>query len=265
MTGPRSQRNAMAKALQLLKAILEDPREGWGVRELAERLGMPPSTVHRLLVALEAQGLLERNPRTAQYHVGLELYRMMLLAQSQFAVRNLALPIMRDLVREWDETSFLGLYDALRMEMVFAAAVESSKPLRYVVPLNQWIPVYCAASGFAIMAFLPEDEIERIIEHTGLRPETDRTITDPQTLRQELQRVREEGYSCTHGERVVGAVGFAAPIWGPDQRVIGDLNLSIPEQRFETNMEPKVAERVIYHAQRVTERLSAHAAARRKV
>jgi len=180
---------------------------------------------------------------------------MMLLAQAQFVIRNVALPSMRDLVAECDETSFLGVYDSSRLEMMFAAAVDSSKPLRYVVPLNEWIPVYCASSGMAIMAFLPQEEIERIIEHTGLVPVTEHSITDPVALRAELARIRAQGYSCSHGQRVPGAVGIAVPIFGPEGRVVGDLNLTIPEQRFDASMEPRLAGRVMHHAHRISERL----------
>ncbi len=225
------------------------------MRELANHLSQPPSTVHRLLNQLAQQGLIETVPESGQYRIGLELYRMMLLAQSKFVLRNAAMPFMRALVSECNETSFLGVYDPSRLEMMFAAAVDCSKPVRYVVPLNEWIPVYCAASGLAIMAFLPNEERQSIIEHTGLQPLTEHSITDPDLLHEEMARIRMQGYACSHGQRVPGAVGIAAPIWGPAGRVVGDLNLTIPEQRFEPSLETKLAGRVMHYAESITRHL----------
>jgi IclR family acetate operon transcriptional repressor len=145
--------------------------------------------------------------------------------------------------------------------MMFVAAVNSSHPLRYVVPINEWIPVYAGASGLAIMAFLPPEERRAIIARTKLAPVTERTITDPMVLEKELARIRARGYAYSRGQRTVGAVGIAAPIWGPDGRVMGDLTVSVPEPRFDERKLPAFARLAIHHAQRIMEHLGVRPAA----
>ena len=267
MGSPRH-RDAFGKALQLLWWIVDASDDGtekeWGVRELAQELHFPPATVHRALTSLMERGLAQRNPDSGQYRIGMEFYRLALKVQSRFVIRNAGLPVMQDLVAKCNETAFLGLYDSSRMEMMYIAAVISSHPVRYVIPINEWIPLHAGAGGLAIMAFLPKEERQAIIKRTRLAPLTEYTITDPEALEGELARTRSRGYAFSRGQRAVGAVAIAAPIWGPDGRVISDLVVSLPESRFEASMESTMAELVIEHAQRIMEKLGAQAPSRHK-
>ncbi len=229
--------------------------KAWGVRELAEALQMSVASVHRLLMALARLGLLQRNADSGQYRIGAELVRFALKLSSRFSVRNIGLPIMRALVAKCNETAFLGYYDPSRMQVMFVAAVNSSHPLRYFVPLDEWFPVYAGASGLSVMAFLPKEQRRAIIERTGLEPLTERTITKPAALERELARIRARGYATSVGHRTVGAVAIAAPIWGPNARPIGDLALSIPEPRFRPSVGEKLGRLVVEHADKISHAL----------
>lgn len=257
------QRDSLGKAIQLLSWIIGESNGGqrkeWGVRELAQKLQQPPATIYRALTGLTKHGLIERNDDSGQYQIGTEFYRLALKIQSEFAIRNVGIPIMRELVGKCNEAAFLGFYDSSRMEMMFVTFIDSSHPLRYVVPINVWIPVYAGASGLAIMAFLSKDERQAIMEKTGLVPVTMRTITNPAALEKELARVRARGYAFSRGQRTEGAVAIAAPIWSPNGRILGELNLSIPESRFDESMESSSAQLVIEHAKRIMEKLGAQA------
>lgn len=235
--------------------MLDGQDESWGVRELARASGLPPTTVHRTLGALNNEGLVDREPESDRYRIGLEFYRMAWRAEARFPIRDVALRSMRKVVDECNETVFLGLYDPARLEMMFVAVIESSHPLRYFIPLNQWIPVYTSASGMAIMAFLPREEREQIVNVTHLASLTEYTITDPRVLEKELTRIRARGYACTRSQRTVGAVGIAAPLWGPSSRVIGDLVITIPEQRFDAREEPRLADLLRQHADCITQQI----------
>ncbi len=252
-------RDAFGKALQVLWCMADSASDtydrGWGVRELGQALHMSPASAHRLLTMLARHGLVQRNPQFGQYQVGTEFLRLALKLSSHFGIRNVGIPVMQALVAKCNETAFLGLYDAFRKEVMFVAAVNSSHPLRYVVELNEWFPVYAGASGLSILAFLPPEERQAVIERTGLVPLTKNTITDPALLEAELARVRGRGYAISFGHRNLGAVAIAAPIWGSDGRVIGDLALSIPEARFEPSMEPELASLVVDHASRISDKL----------
>jgi IclR family acetate operon transcriptional repressor len=238
--------------------MAEKPGRDWGVRETAKAFHMSPSSAHRILTTLEHEGLIGVEPGKGRYHLSLEFFRIAWRATLRFPFRQAALPVLQNLVAQCNETAFLGLYDPTRMEMMFAEVVESSHPLRYEIELNRWLPVYAGATGLAIMAFLPEPERRAIVARTRLAPLTDRTITDPDRLEKELARVREHGYACTHGQRIPGAVGLAAPIWGPDGRVAGDLILTIPDHRFDSRWESRLAGLLVEHAGRMTVEVGGH-------
>jgi len=120
-----------------------------------------------------------------------------------------------------------------------------------VVETNQWLPITAGASGLAILAFLPDDERRQLLSRP-LKALTENTITNPLALEQELTRIRQRGYAISHGQRTSGAVAIAAPILGADDKAIGDVILTIPEQRFDPNHEAYLADRVVECSDAIT-------------
>lgn len=228
-----TERSPVSKALKALIWLVQNPAPDVGVRDLAAGLGVVPSSAHRILGSLCEDGFVKQNKSNGRYALGLETFRLAHLIVARAPWRTAALTHMRKLVDRCNETALLGVYDAHRQQMVFAAAVESGHQLRYAIDLHTWMPVYAGASGLAILAFLGDDEIASVIERSRLSALTDATITDASRLRAALTVVRQQGYAITHGHRVPGAVGLAAPVFGSDGRVIGDVCLTVPEQRFD--------------------------------
>jgi DNA-binding IclR family transcriptional regulator len=249
-------RDAVGKALEVLWALLDadGKEEKRSVRNLALRLGVSPATVYRTLTTLQRHGLVQQNAKSGQYQIGMELYRLALQVTSRLSIRDAALPVMQELVSKCNETTFLIMYDSSRREMMFVAAVHSSHPLRYTVPMNEWVPVHAGASGFAIMAFLPDDERRAIVAQTKLRPLTTQTITDPVALGEELARVRGRGYALSRGQRNIGAVSVAAPLWDTRGVIMGALAISMPEARFKSGMERLLAQLVLQAASHIMDR-----------
>jgi DNA-binding IclR family transcriptional regulator len=229
----QNSRNPVSKTLRALARVVEYPGGEIGVRELAAAMKVAPSSAHRLLIGLTEEGFMRQNPETGRYELGLEFLRLAYLASSKSPLRQRALSHMRALVDACNETALLGIYDPVRQEMLFGASVESMHQLRYVIELNKWSPVYTGASGLAILAFLDEAHVQNIIQRTRLSPLTQHSITESYKLVAELETIRQRGYALTRGQRIQGAVGLAAPIFGSNGEVIGDVCLTIPEQRFD--------------------------------
>lgn len=248
-------RNPVRRSLQVLRYMMSAPDQRLGVRALAATFHEPPSTMHRILSALVAEGLVEHFPETGHYGLGLEMVRLAYLAVERLPVQKIAMPHLRRLVEMTQETALLGLYDRQRQEVMFTAFVESNQPLRYVNRMRTWLPLHAGATGLAILAFLPEDQRDEVIKRTGLAAVTDRTITDQRKLLQTLERVRRNGYACSIGQRTPGAVAIAAPIFGPGGEVIGDIMVTLPEQRFERGSETHFAGHVMACAEAITHEL----------
>ncbi|MYZ46358.1 IclR family transcriptional regulator [Propylenella binzhouense] len=255
------ERNPVSKTLRCLELILEAENSEIGVRELAESMHVSPSSAHRILNGLVDEGYVTRDPVTQRYRIGVGFLRLAYLSADRIPIRKLAMAAMQELAEEHNETVLLGLYDSTRREMVFVASIESTHPLRYAVRLNQWSPIHTGATGLAILAFLPEQECEAILSGP-LERLTPETITDPNRLRSVLEQVRRQGYALTHGQRITGAVGIAAPIFSGTGAVIGDVSVTIPEQRFVEDLQEKLIAAVRATADKIT-RLTGGASAER--
>lgn len=255
-----TERDPLAKAVQLLTLIAENggAERSWGVRELGAALDVAPSGVHRLLTALGEHGWIERDDGGQGYRLGFEFMRLSFLISGDNPLPRLARPIMHELVREVDETVLLGVLDPVRMEMIFAASVESRQPLRYVIELNRWQPIHFSASGLAIFAFMSQEKREAHLNSGPLAGANETTITDPDAIRAAVARIRERGAAISTGQRLSDAVGIAAPIFGADDNVLGDLCITVPKQRFDAQRdEARLIEAVKRHAGAITAALRA--------
>jgi IclR family transcriptional regulator, acetate operon repressor len=252
MSKGAAEREPVKRALELLVHMAEGEHVEWGVRQLAAELGVAAGSLHRTLSSLVNAGFVEA--ADGQYALGAEAVRFAHLVAARSSLQEVAAPCLRALVEKCDETALLGEYSPARREMRFTLSVESSNLLRYVVPLHVWQPVHAGASGLGILAFLPEEERREIVD-AALPPVTEATIVDRVELVGALDAIREAGYACTRGERIVGAVGLAAPIHDQRGRVLGDVCLTVPQQRFAESDGERLGALVVAAAEDISARM----------
>lgn len=260
---PGDERNPVSKTLAVLSWMIESAPDMVGVRELSAAMDLSPSSAHRLLSALVAAGYVKQDPTTARYGLGLELLRLSHLASARMPIQRIALPHMRALVDRCNETALLASYDPNRRQMIFLANVDSSHSLRYVVELDRWAPVFAGASGLAILAFLDRDQQRAILDDPSFRPITPHTLGKLE-LAAELDVVARQGYAVSRGQRIQGAVGLAAPIRDSHGDVIGDVCLTIPEQRFSERLQPLLVEQLLSCTEAITGELSGRSPRQRR-
>jgi DNA-binding IclR family transcriptional regulator len=224
-------RDPIARAIEVMAWIADHPGEPISVRGLARDIGTSPATVYRILQSFQERSLIERDDH-GEYAPGLELHRICAAIAQQLSPARIARPHLESLARQSGEQTILGIYDSQRHAMMFLDTVEASHALRYVVEVNRWLPVHAGASGLAILAFLPAEE-RQLVYADGLRQVTGNTVVSPAELERVAATVREEGYALSNGQRTPGAVGMAAPIFDRDDRVCGDMCITMPEQRFD--------------------------------
>ncbi len=242
---PERAREPIRRTLIVLDWLCRQPQNWVGVLEIAAGLGMQPSTISRLLKELQELGLVRRDPASGRYGVGLELVRLGALATAKLDIAVIARPHLAALTAASGESSYLGLYDPGRRQMMRVETVPSPNPLRYVVAMHQWVDVVRGASGKAILAFLPPGEAQEIVD--DLVPSTEAT-----PFLEQLAGIRARGYACTRGQRTPGAVGVGAPIFDSRGEVAGDVFITIPESRFDPASESRLGELVLTAAQQVT-------------
>ncbi len=226
------------KVVRILRFIADQGMKS-SIRDLSSALDIPRTSVHRIFKLLTNNGILAFDPKTKSYRWGPEMIRIGQAVYQNTEMRAFALPVLRKIVEQCNETATLTLYDPLTHQIIFTDQVQSEQSILYKTRLGIRLPIHAGASGKVIMAFLPEEEIEEIFA-SGLERVTDRTIVDPHRLRKQLAEIRNKGYSVSHGERDPEAVGIACPIFDFGSSVIGSIVVTIPSFRFRPEMERRI-------------------------
>lgn len=205
-------------------------RPAWTLTDLSEHLGLPKSTLHRFLGSLDAHGILRQDEESKQWHLGYRLFVWGNLAEQSTALRDIARPVMRDLVADTGETALLTVFHA--HEVVCVEKVESSHSVRLALDVGTRRPPHAGASSKVLMAYLPDGEIACILRDQGLPKLCVNTITDEAALEAELTRIREQGYAQSIEETDLGAWGVATPIRDWDDQVVAAIGVAGPSSRF---------------------------------
>ena len=220
--------SSVATSVRLLKAFSEEQVE-IGISDLAKRLGVAKSTVHRLAVTLVADSMLEQNPETGKYRLGIALFRLGSLVRRRMTMSNEARPLLRDLREKVNETVHLAVLDG--SEIMYVFNLESTQAIRMRSDIGVRKPAYCTAEGHAMLAFQPADMVERVIQ-AGLLPRTPQTITNSAALKKALDTVRQRGCAIEDEESEIGMRCIAAPIRDDSGEVIAAIGLAGPVSRL---------------------------------
>jgi IclR family transcriptional regulator, KDG regulon repressor len=251
-TRPQTQRlSSVAAAIKLLNAFSEDETE-LGISNLAKRLGLAKSTVHRLATTLVADRLLEQDPQSGKYRLGIALFRLGALVRRRMDVSNEARPFLFDLRKKTNETVHLAILDGT--EIMYVYYLESTQAIRMRSDLGGRKPAYCTAEGQAILAFGPSDVVERVAKR-GLRARTPQTITDVNRLLKALQLVRQRGYAMDDEESELGMRCIAAPIRNDGGEVVAAVGVAGPVSRLTKKTLASFAPHVVAAAASISARL----------
>ena len=182
-----------------------------GVSELARRLGLGKSTVHRLLTTLVSEGLVEQNTETGAYRLGLAMFELGQAVRSHMDLHAAVGPVLASLREETHEGCQVGVLDG--HEVVYVDRLESSHTLRLMNETGRRVPVHMHVVGQgAAGPPLTRGGLEGVLAAAPLTRLTPRTIVDPALLHAELDKVRARGWSEAVEEREIGVASIAAPI-----------------------------------------------------
>jgi DNA-binding IclR family transcriptional regulator len=219
------------RAIRTLELLSVQDGKACTPEYLATATGTTVPIIRRLLRTLVEQGLIIEGADEASYIFGPRALRLSNLIQSNLPLERIARPVMQALVAEFDETVTINAYLRSEGMSICVAVEECEKPMQYMLEPGELKQLHSGASGKTILAFLPDDTVERIIQHRGLNAVTTKTITSRATLARDLKRVRLDGVAVSHGERINGAVGIGAPVFGGSGQVLASLTMTIPEMR----------------------------------
>lgn len=234
--------SALTHAIRILSCFSEAEPE-LRLSDISRRLALSKSHTHRLLAMLVEEGLLKREPRSGKYQLGLRLFQMGRLAASAFDPAP-AWPAMKELARVTSETVLLGVQDDF--EVVSIQQILSPRILR-VAPSPLWrAPLTQTITGHAILAWLPDAEMRRVMRHAAMGPaEADR-------LEELLSEIRQRGYAASEAPSASDIRAVSAPLHDGSGAILGALTVAAPAQRLAPRQIPRLAQLVVQTAEQLS-------------
>jgi DNA-binding IclR family transcriptional regulator len=234
-------------------SIFSHARPSLSLAEVVQVVGLPKTTVFRILTGLTNRGYCELDPSSGKYSLGFELIRLADIRRRQNNIHDVALPVMREIRNAVNETVILSVRTGdSRVHIDFA---EGLHPMRRMADLGVHAPLYVGAASKVLLAGMEDTEIEDYLARTELVPFQDTTITDKNVLWRELRSIRKRGYAESKGELFSGGGALAAPIRDFSGKTVAVIDILTPAHRYTTEHRDHCIAILLDGALRASERL----------
>jgi DNA-binding IclR family transcriptional regulator len=242
-----------ARVVQVLLSFSSQSSRLLGVTDISRATGLSKAVTHRILQELESNHLVAQDASTRKYALGSAAFALCDTVSEHSRLRDEGMRVLSLLTARTDETTTLSARMGYRR--VYVGQVESSQLIRISVQTGLSLPLTVGASGHAMLAFLPDPDIETVLNQP-VPALNERTETRVDQLRKRLTVVRERGFARTDSERVEESVSFAAPIFGPTREVIGSISIAALASRVDGAREVILGDEVVAAAAQLSRRLS---------
>lgn len=248
-TKPADSTTARVSEVLLAFAGAEKPL---GVTDIARSTGLSKAVVHRIVQELCNSSFVWQNPETRKYQPGISAFALSDAANQSSQFRRIGLELLADLAEHTGETATLS--GRIGHRRIYVGQVESSQLVRISVQVGSALPLTVGASGMAILAFLPPNEIDATL-NAPMTPGSEYRPIDPATLRERLRVVAERGWAKSEGERIADATSFAAPVRNRFGEVIGCISVAALTTRLTPERERELADHVMTSAEELSQRM----------
>ena len=213
---------SVIKALEIIELL--DSDGALGVTEIANRLSLDKSSVFRALNTLKSKHYVRQDPDTLKYSNSYKLFEMGHNVVRETGLPKMAYRFMRQLAREVSGAVSLGIRDGLKA--VYIDKIESDATVRASMKIGQSLPLYCTGMGKALLAFLPQEQLDEILPFLTFEPSTPQTHTNLDDFLADLREVRQRGYGVDDEEHIPGLFCLAAPVFDAGGRPIAAISVS---------------------------------------
>ncbi|KUI31755.1 IclR family transcriptional regulator [Mycobacterium sp. GA-2829] len=244
----------ISRAAALLRELGRAGDRGASTTELARNVAIPRPTVHRMLVALADEGLVDRASDSAAWFLGPEMYLLGSVAASRYDTAPQAVEVLRGLARDTAESAFLSARRG--DESVCVSAEEGSFPLRsHVLHPGKRFPLGVASAGLVMLAHSPDREIDAYLDRVDLQAAWGPGHTAT-AIRRRIRQTRLTGYAVNPGLLVEGSWGVGAAVFDELGRPRWALSLTGVESRFNGRRQKQLGESLLRAAHVLTRRLA---------
>ena len=241
----------LRRATEIL-SVFSHARPSMTLAQIVQAVELPKTTVFRVLSSLAEQGFCEWDASTGQYSLGFELVRLADIRRRQSNVHDIALPVMRDIRNEVNETVILSVRSG--DTRVHIDCVEGLHPMRRTAELGVGAPLYAGAASKVLLAGMDDDEIEAYLARTKLAPFQSTTITDSAVLWREIRAIRKRGFAESKGELFPGGGALAAPIKDFSGKTVAVMDILTPEPRYTAEHRERCVGLLLAGSRRASER-----------
>ena len=221
--------STITKAFRILDHFTNLKPE-WGVRELAQVLGDNKSTVYRQLATLADLKVLQQNPQSGKYRLGLKLFELGNRVELQNALVNKAHPCLEQVASEITETVHLGILQSAGVLIV--DKIESPRGLKLSSSIGLYTPAYCTALGKVLLANLDKPAQDHYLASLKLQAHTDYTLESKAKLRSQMTKIARDGYAIDREELEEGLICVGVPVYNQLDKIVAALSASGPASRF---------------------------------
>jgi IclR family transcriptional regulator, KDG regulon repressor len=221
---------SVLKTMKLLETL--STKEEVGVTELAAAVDGNKSTVYRFLNTLASQGYVRQNSINEKYSLTLKLFQVGVQALNRLDIHKASLPVMEELAEYSQETIHLASME--NNQVFYLDKIESQLALRVAMGSAQgrFAPAVCTGVGKVILANLPDDKKNQMLELADWTPRTEHSIKTLEELEQRLSEIRKDGWGYDMEENEPGVRCIAAPIYDNKGQVCGAISISGPTIRM---------------------------------
>jgi len=223
----------LEKTFAVIKCISEHDN-GLTLSDIVKKIKAPKSTVFKILYTLENELIVEK--KNDRYFLGSMLIHYGLHTISQRDLKKVAQPFLCSLMEETGETAHMAV--SVGMQSMILDVVLTTHPIRFSSPVGSLFPLYCTSHGKIILAFNGSFTVDEYLERNTLIRRTEKTITDPEQLHKEIEKIRSEGYSLDDIEFIDDIRCCAAPVYDNNKNFIAAVGITstvitFPENRIE--------------------------------
>ena len=243
---------SIERALSVLECLARAKR-GFSLSEIGRRLRIPKSSDHLILSTLERRGFLQRNTKTNRYCFGLQLVSLSRSALENLDLREEAKPFLCSLMQESGFTVHMAVLE--RDEAVIIEKVEAPGLVRLASWVGRRLDVNCSGVGKALLAFLPDDELDCLLRTKDFARHNSRTIISTTILRRELILVRQAGYALDNEEDEPGVRCIGAPVFDEKGKAVAAISIAGVASQIGIDRVPVLARLVTRAAGRISARM----------
>ncbi|WP_420336449.1 IclR family transcriptional regulator [Roseibium sp.] len=218
----KSSESSIVTKCALVMDVLAEARSALAFSEIVERTGFVKSTCHRILAVLARENLIEYDKPTRTYKTGSRFHNWSRLAWRRIDLQEIANKSMTSLSEQYGLNVALSVRDD---DNILYLRTVDHVPLRYAASTGDYAPLHCTAAGKVFLAYMPEKRRKELVGRMKFEKLTEKTITSPSEILNELPGIIVGGYCLVVGEEFLQVSGMAAPIWNENGEVVACLSI----------------------------------------